>query len=577
MKLSGHLKVPLLAATACSHLARAALYNGLSELPKDLEFDFIIAGGGTAGAVVANRLSEMATFQVLLVEAGPTDRGILNIQVPGLQPTLQNSAYDWNYTTLPQAGYNGRVLPYARGRLLGGSSSINYMFYTRGPASDYDRWANITGDAGWSWKSIKQYYLKHENWAKPSSGIDTTGRYDPLAHGKDGPVSVSSPSYPQLTTDARVIEATKQLGPDFKFQLDHNDGYHLGICWNQFTIDSNGKRSSSASSYLADKYLRRKNLHVLLNTHVTRVLPSLGAKDTFRTIEVTSAINGNASSRRTQLKAAKEVILSTGTIGTTQILLNSGIGDGEELTALDHPLGSVTWRVNSTETFDALEQWKKDGTGPWVSVGGINHLLWLRATDNSSLWDKYPDPSSSKAAAHLEFAITNNAGFSQLKDGNFISLGMTIPNPMSRGTIRLRSSDPFDSPLIDPALLSHPYDAEILVYAVRQVQRFLTAPAFSGYVLEHASPFTPATIGNDEEVLRILRETSATAWHPVGTAAMTRKGAGWGVVDPDLRVKRVKGLRVVDASIFPFIPATNTQAPVYAIAERASDLIKRAW
>lgn len=114
----------------------------------------------------------------------------------------------------------------------------------------------------------------------------------------------------------------------------------------------------------------------------------------------------------------------------------------------------------------------------------------------------------------------------------------------------MRSSDPFDSPLIDPALLSHPYDAEILVYAVRQVQRFLTAPAFSGYVLEHASPFTPVTIGNDEEVLRILRETSATAWHPVGTAAMTRKGAGWGVVDPDLRVKRVKGLRVVDASIF---------------------------
>ncbi|KAJ2920935.1 hypothetical protein H1R20_g16160, partial [Candolleomyces eurysporus] len=416
------------------------------------------------------------------------------------------------------------------------------MFYTRGSASDYDRWAEVTGDPGWSWRRILPYFFKNERWVAPADGHNTTGQFDPTVHSRDGMTMVSLPSYNQTATDGRTIEATKQLGQEFKFNLDMNSGNPLGV-----------------------------------------------------------------GSNRVQLKAKKEVILSAGTIGSCHILLNSGIGNSTELSALgikplvslpsvgknltDHPLASVSWRVSSNETFDvlnnspelqaqALEQWLQNKTGP-MTTPGINQVFWLRIPNDSPLWKVYPDPAPGRQSPHIELAMTNSAGFSGLV-GHFVTVGMALPYPLSRGSLTLTSSNPLTPPLIDPNFSSSPFDVRAMLVAIRSTQKFLSAPAWKGYVLEHAWPFTEEIItqegeDGDEAILAILRNVTSTSQHPVGTLAMSAKDAGYGVVDPDLRVKGVVGLRVVDASVMPYIPAAHTQAPVYAIAERAADLIKAAW
>ncbi|KAJ3505382.1 hypothetical protein NMY22_g17606 [Coprinellus aureogranulatus] len=598
-----------LVAVLCSNFTNSALYDSVSELPSHIYFDFIVVGGGTAGAVVANRLSEVSKYQVLLIEAGSSDAGVLNSQIPFTQAALLNSQYDWNYTTTPQEGLNGRILSYNRGKILGGSSSINFMIYTRGAAADFDRWANLTRDSGWSWKNIKKYFIKAR---LPFITVFDTRHsffftYDPSVHGTSGPVQVSLPNYPQASLDSRAIEASKQLGEEFKFNLDHNDGTELGLNWNQVTIGG-GKRSSSSTAYLSEEYISRKNLHVVLNTHVTRIISSstpFNRKDpTFKTVEVLSSLGGNISSKPVLLKASKEVILSAGVIGSTQILLNSGIGDSKELSAVgvtplvnipsvgknltDHPLIQVVYNVNSTETFDrvildpdvqaaALQEWLANKTGPFTTLtSGINHLAWVRIPDNSTVWKTHPDPSPDKSAPHVELIIGNSGGLTLLP-GSHITIGLSITYTYFRGTISLRSNNALDPPLINPNILSHSYDSQAVLAGIRAAQRFLSAPVFADYVLNHVYPFTPQTVNDDEVVLKGIKDIVSTSWHPAGTLAMSPKGVGWGVVDPDLKVKGVKGVRVVDASVMPYLPAAHIQAPVYAIAERASDLIKQEW
>ncbi|KAJ6588648.1 alcohol oxidase [Mycena capillaripes] len=575
-------------------LCRGALYENVGDLTKlNLKFDFIIVGGGTAGSVLANRLSENPDHSVLVLEAGGSNAGVLDIIVP-FYCTLAtpNTSQDWNYTTTLQENMNGRVIPYIRGFVLGGSSSVNYMVYTRGSKEDYDRFATITGDEGWSWDRIIPYMRKNERFSPPVDHHNTTGQFNPAVHGFDGINSVTLSGSPS-PIDSRVIGTTTELS-EFPFNLDMNSGYHLGIGWMQETV-KNGSRSSSATSYLAPQFINRPNLHILLHSQVTRVLRT-GSNNTFRTV----AFVHNLQSKQYTLTADKEVLLSAGSIGTPSILLHSGIGDASALSSVgieplhnlpsvgqnltDHALVNLGWLVNSNDTYETAErnatlaaeqfaQWNATRTGPLVDNRG-SQLGWLRIPDNSSIFESFPDPASGPNTAHYELLFTNGLLGPAPPTGNFLRIAAAVVSPVSRGSVTLNSNDPLAAPVINPNFFSSELDLFIMREGIRSAQRFAAAPAWEGYVI---APVGINSTSTDAEVDQYTRNNANTVNHVAGTASMSRKGAPYGVVDPDLRVKGLIGLRIVDLSVVPFIPAGHTQAATYIIAERGADLIKEAW
>ncbi|KAF8874753.1 hypothetical protein BD779DRAFT_1613535 [Infundibulicybe gibba] len=484
--------------------ASAIIYQNFDQLPSN-DFDFVIVGGGTAGNVLANRLTENPSFSVLVIEDGPS-----------FSPS-------W---------VNNRRLAYPRGHILGEvAPSVNGLFYTRGSSSDFDRFARL-----------QPYIRKNEKWSTPADHHNTTGQFDPSVHGFNGINSVSLIGLPQ----------------EFPFNLDMNSGNPLGLGWLQTTIDEHGRRSSSATSYLGPQFINRPNLHVLLETRVTRVL-SRRMVQNYLSVLSNSQKDLHAKPRN-QVTASKEVIVAAGSIGTPHILLHSGIGDAGELVSVgikpvlnlpsvgknlsDQTLIGNSWFVNSTDTLDslnqnatllaeALQQWKINMTGPLVS-NGASHVAWLRLPDDSPIFKKFADPSAGRNTPHYELAFGNGDSFASVP-ANFISGSSVVVTPVPRGSVKLNSSDPFEQPLIDPALLNSDFDLFAMREAIKSAKRFFAAPVWKDY------------------------------------------GANYGVVGPDLLVKGASGLRIVDASVMPFVTCGHTQAPVYIIAERAADLVKKFW
>ncbi|KAJ7139326.1 aryl-alcohol oxidase-like protein [Mycena epipterygia] len=572
------IPLTLLALRTC----RAAVIENVEELIKlDVSFDYIVVGGGTAGNVVTNRLSENPNHSVLVLEAGGSNAGIQDISVPFFGPlATPDTPQDWNYTTTPQIGFNGRSIPYPRGFVLGGSSSVNYLAYTRGSKEDFDRFAWVTEDEGWSWDSLIPYMRKNENFSPPADHHNTTGQFNPAVHGFDGINTVSLAGFPS-PIDGRVIQTTQELA-EFPFNLDMNSGYQLGIGWVQTTI-KDGTRSSSATSYLAPQFISRPNLHVLLHARVTRVLPS--GSNTFRTVEFVQDLEG----KRFTFTAKKELILSAGSIGTPNILLHSGIGNSSALSALGiKPLHNLPSLVNSTDTFETaahnstlaaqeLAQWNMTRTGPLVDTP-LSHIGWLRIPDISA---EFPDPAAGPNTAHYELIVGNGILKGAPPTGNFVSISAAVVSPTARGSVTLNNSDPLAAPLINPNLLGSFSDLFILREAVKSAIRFAAAPVWADYIIAPASRAKlsrfhkfkqTATITDIRK--RFIRAHSGTVFHPAGSAAMSAKGASYGVVDPDLTVKGLSGLRIVDLSVVPFIPAAHPQAATYVIAERAADIIK---
>ncbi|KAI9435478.1 aryl-alcohol-oxidase from pleurotus Eryingii [Lactarius indigo] len=570
----------------------AAVYTDPSTLPNS-PYSFIVVGSGPGGSVLANKLSANPNNRVLLIEAGPSDTVNPNIPIPFLCVTLVPSDVSWNGTTVPQTGLGGRSIGYPRGRTLGGTTSINYMVWTHGPASDFDRLAHDTCDSGWSWESLRNILTGVETLVPPPDGHNTTGEVDPSIHGSNGPIKISVQDRTAL--NPRVFNTTTQLA-EFPFNEDMNSGTPLGIGWTQLSIGS-GQRSSALVSYLTPA-LSRSNLDILINTQVTKVVQT-GTQDglpIFRGVQFAQSASGPLFYRN----ATKEVILAAGAVNTPQLLMLSGIGDSTHLSQFniqtivdlpdvgknmqDHPLLPNVFSVNSNFTNDDigrnatlfqnnLAQWEASHTGPFAASIADN-IGWSRLPKTSTIFKKARDPSSGPQAPHYEFIFVDQF-FSVVESppttGHFMTIVSNLITPTSRGSITLASANPFDAPNIDPAVLNSDFDIFTMCEAVKAALRFAAAPAWRDYVI---GPFGAlGEVQTDAEIEAYVRNHSATVAHPSSTAFMSRKGSSHGVVNPDLSVKNTVGLRIVDASILPYIPAAHPQAIVYTIAERAAKLI----
>ncbi|KAE9395797.1 aryl-alcohol oxidase-like protein [Gymnopus androsaceus JB14] len=552
-------------------------------------YDFVIVGGGTAGLVIANRLTE-EDFTVLVLEAGGEHSQDINIAIPFFcQQASPFTEYDWNYTTVPQSNLENRQLIYPRGFLLGGSSSINYMAYTRASKEDWDLFATETGDEGWSWDAIQKYIYKNEKLTQPADHRNTTGEVNPAIHGHHGVNKDSLPGFIN-SFDNMVIQVSNELPELFPYNSDPNSPVNLGLGWFLGTM-FNGSRSSSATSYLAPKFASRQNLDVLIGARVTRILPSPNSTDQRPNFSVVEFLHDGMNQRVT---ASKEIILSAGSVNTPAILLHSGIGDASELLAMnitpivnassvgknltDHPIVANSWLVNSTETFDEftrnatkiselVEEWNNSRTGPLVDAPA-RQLAWLRLPDI----DPAEDPSAGPNSAHLELVISNGLIGTVPAENNFMEISGAVVTPTSRGTVTINSTNPLDPPLINPNFLDTEFDKNAMRSAVLAARKFATAPVFSDYIISSTTNST-----TDAEIDAYIQSVAGSLFHPVSTAKMSPTNAEYGVVNPDLKVKGVTGLRIIDASVLPHIPAAHTQVAVYLFAERGSDLIKESW
>ncbi|KJA13938.1 GMC oxidoreductase [Hypholoma sublateritium FD-334 SS-4] len=562
---------------------------------KTTTYDYIIVGAGTSGLALAARLSEDTELNILVLEAGVSDANVVSVMAPFLAPTVTPyTAYDWNYTVIPQAGMDNRTYPYPRGRLLGGTSSANYMVHQYGSNDNWDRMAKVTGDPGWAWNNMKRYVLPHEKFViPPHDGHNTTDQFSPDLHSYIGDVDISLYVHSQ-NIDARVIETTRQL-KEFPYNEDISGIATdlLGVGWAQSTM-TQGARVSSSTSYLSIANTR-PNLTILINAMVTKLINTgmSGGLMGFQRVQFTDGLT-----KTYIVESTKEVILSAGAIGTVQILQLSGIGDPADLNPLgisvivdsprvgknlqDHPLLPNIFTVEDGASLDhilrnqsamgeAINEWAVNRTG-FISNNVVNNLAFARV--KPEVLEKYVDPAAGKLSPHYELIFANywlNPAEPVPPTGSYFTILTALLTPTSRGTVKIKSSNPFDAPIIDPNMLTTEWDVNALRESVRAAKRFAAAPAWDGYITGAVGKlFSETTSGLDAHA----REIASTIFHPTSTASMSSYSSKNGVVNPDLTVKGTYGLRVVDLSVLPYIPSCHPQGPAYMIAERAADLIK---
>ena len=528
--------------------------------PERIVCDYVVVGGGTAGCVLANRLSADGRHRVVLLEAGPRDSSPW-IHLPiGYGKTMVHKTLNWGFSTEPEPAMNGRAIYWPRGRTLGGSSSINGLIFVRGQSDDYDHWAEL-GNHGWSWRDVLPYFIRSEHNTRGASAV----------HGGDGPLWCSDIRHKHELIE-RIIEGAGELG--VRRTDDFNGGDQEGVGYYQL-FTRNGLRCSTAVAYLrsAEKH---SNLRVETDAHATGVILD-GTRAT--------GVRARIGTREVEIAAAREVILAAGALQSPQLLLLSGIGPADALRShgipVRHELAGVgenlqdhlqirlMYRLSKPiTTNDDLRtlfgkariglRWLLTRSGP-LAVGINQGGLFTRVM---------PGPGTPDVQFHFATLSADMAG-GQPHPWSGCTFSVCQLRPESRGTVTLRSADPFAAPVMRANYLATETDRRCTVEGMKFARRLAATQALRPLILSEEKPGPGVT--DDAGLLAFSRASGATIFHPSGTCKMGTDPAA--VVDPALRVHGLSGLRVVDCSIMPTLVSGNTSAPVVMIAEKASDLI----
>ena len=525
-------------------------------------FDYVIVGGGSAGCVLANRLSEDPDVRVLLLEAGGKDRHPL-IHMPVGFAKMTDGPHTWGFATAPQKHANNREIAYAQARVIGGGSSINAEVFTRGNPVDYDRWAEREGCDGWAFKDIQPYFLRSEGNSVLSGDW----------HGTDGPLAVSNIPDPQPMTRA-FVQSCQEFG--IPYNPDFNGHVQAG-CGVYQTTTRNGRRCSAAVGYLRP-VLDRPNLTVETGCLVERIK-----------FEGTRAVGVAYSSGRARktVRAEMEILVTSGAVGTPKIMMLSGVGPAAHLRehGIDvvHDLPGVGENLNDHFGIDIVAELNghysldKYNKPHWALWAGMEYVLFRSGPITSNVVEggAFWFADDSRPVPDLQFHFLAGAGAeagvpSVPKGSSGITLNSYTVRPKSRGTVRLRSADPSSPPVVDPNFLAEPDDLRTSVEGVQISREIFSQPSLQRHIRAIRYPDDGVKTQADYEAY--ARQYGRTSYHPTCTCKMGRDEMS--VVDPQCRVRGLDGIRICDSSIMPSLVGSNTNAPTIMIAEKASDMIR---
>ncbi|OAL31624.1 hypothetical protein AYO20_08167 [Fonsecaea nubica] len=589
------------------------------------KYDFVVVGGGTAGLVVAARLTEDPNISVAVLEAGENRMDDKAVSTPSLYPTMiGRKEYDWCMTSTPQPNAGNKVYSMPRGKVLGGSSAINYLMYVRGSKNDYEGWKSM-GNPGWGWEDMLPYFKKHQTLDDSARHSDP--QFMPIAggdkyHGSSGPVHTSFNDW-YMPLEVEFAEAAYAVTGTKKTINDAWSGDHLGFYSSLGAVnrsDDPGKRSYAATGYLRPN-LRRPNLKVLTEAQATKIVLD---GDTAKGVEFVH------KGQKYSVDATREVILSAGVIQSPQLLELSGIGDPEVLRAAgvecvvenkgvganfqDHVLGGLLFDLKpGIDSMDALhgeefmkaqqDVYQNSQKGLYASPGMMMGFVSYASLVTPDELDATIKEIKEKSLAKTDFEKAQEKVIvDQLRDPTFanlqtfcipcrldvakgsdqtqffgkppngkqqLSLLMCLEHPLSRGTVHIKSSDPLAPPEIDPGYFRNEVDAKILAAGMKWMDKVARHPLLAKSLAERELPPEKESLDSEERRIEYVKNHISTQYHLIGTCALGE------VVDTDLKVKGVKNLRVVDASIFPGHVSGNIMATTYAVAEKGADLIKK--